>query len=106
MSIDITKMRVGGAYEGDQRGKLPVYDSGIESGNLVLTMDHPMRELFLSNDSLHNGLTLNISGDADLDLDFIINPGDSIDERFPEFTTITVTATDDWRWYVRSGRVT
>lgn len=107
MAIDTVKMRRGGVYEGDQRAKLPVYASGSEVGNKVWAMDHPMRELFITNDSLdNNDLTLQVTGDADLDLTFAIKMGETINERFPEFTVLTVTATDGWRWYVRSGRVT
>lgn len=106
MSINTNTMRRGGAYEGDQRAKLPVYDSGIESGNLVINMDHPMRELYLSNDSTAYSLTLNISGASDLSLDFELRPYETINERFPEFEKITVTASEGWRWYVRSGRIT
>ena len=106
MSINTSTMRRGGAYEGDQRAKLPVYDSGSESGNKVLNMDHPMRELYIANDSTTNNLTLQVTGEAGLDISITLKPEDTIDERFPEFLTVTVTATDSWRWYVRSGRVT
>ena len=106
MSINTTTMKRTGAYHGDQRVKLPVYDSGFENGNRVLNMDHPMRELFVANDSLTDNLTIVVTGDASLSLTFTLKPEDAIDERLPEFTTVTVTASDAWRWYVRSGRIT
>lgn len=107
MAININTMRIGGKHEGDQRVKLPVYASGSGTGNEVLTMDHPMRELYFANDSVgDNSLTLVISGDAALSLTFTLKAGETINERFPEFNLVTITATDDWRWYVRSGRVT
>jgi hypothetical protein len=106
MAIDTTKMRVGGAYEGDQRAKLPVYDAGSGSGNSVLTMNHPMRELYIANDSITDDLILQVTGDSGLDISITLKPEDWIDERFPEFSTVTITAVGNWRWYVRSGRVT
>lgn len=106
MSINRTTMRIGGAYEGIQRHMLPVYDSGSETGNKVLNMDHPMRELYVANDADATDLTIQVTGDADLDLTFTLKAGSWIDERFPEFTTVTITAAGAWRWYVRSGRVT
>jgi hypothetical protein len=106
MAIDRTAMRIAGAYEGGQRAKLPIYDSGSESGNLVLTMEHPMRELFLVNDSMSDNLTLNVAGDASLSLDFVLIPNEQFDERLPEFLTVTVVSPGAWHWRVRSGRVT
>lgn len=99
-------MRRTGAYHGDQRAKLPIFDSGSESGNLVLNMDHPMRELYLTNDSVSNNVTVVVTGDASLLLTFVLGPNETMDERLPEFTQVTVTATDSWRWRVRSGRIT
>jgi len=55
---------------------------------------------------LNSGLTLNVAGDASLTLDFVLMPNETINERFPEFSTVTVIAAGAWRWYVRSGRVT
>ena len=105
MAIDTVKMRRGGAYEGIQRPFLPVYDGGNETGNLVLSMDHPMRELYIANDSTDD-LVLTVTGDADLNISITLKAGDAIDERFPEFNVVTVTSVGAWRWYVRSGRIT
>ena len=99
-------MRTGGAYEGIQRVKVPIFDAGVKTGNQVLTMDHPMRELYLSNDSTVNPLTVVVTGDASLSLTFVLSAGQVMDERLPEFTVVTVTATDSWSYRVRSGRVT
>lgn len=106
MTINRNTMRIGGAYEGIQRHFLPVYQSGSETGNKVLSMDHPMRELYIANDSDINDMTVTITGDAELSLEFTLKAGEWMDERFPEFNAVTVTATDNWRWYVRSGRIT
>lgn len=97
--------RKAGAYDGAQRSVLPVYASGQPSGNQVIQMDHPMRDLFLSNDSTTNNLTIVVTGEAGLSLTLVLLPGETINERFPEFLTVTVTAAGSWRWYVRSGRV-
>jgi hypothetical protein len=105
MTINLTTMRIKGAYNGDNRARLPVYDSDSGSGNAVVTMDHAMRELYFTNDSITDDLTLVVSGDASLSLSFTLKPGEGIDERFPEFTKLTITAVGAWRWYVRSGRV-
>lgn len=106
MTFNTTTMRRGAAYEGIQRGRLPVYQSGEDTGNETLVMDHPMRELFFINDSSTANATVVVSGPDNLSLSFTIAPGDRIDERFPEFDTVTITATHGWRWYVRSGRIT
>ena len=105
MSLNISSMRSGAAYEGIQRGVLPVFDSGSTTGNQVLTMAHPMRDLFVSNDSDANTMTINVAGAAGT-LQFILKAGETLNERMHEFDYVTVTASDAWRWYVRSGRVT
>jgi hypothetical protein len=99
-------MRTGGAYEGIQRGVLPVYASGQETGNQALVMDHEMRDLFVANDSESAEMTINVIGPASLNLTFVLYAGETLNERMPEFTQVNVTASDYWRWYVRSGRVT
>jgi len=104
MTVDRTKTKPGHESHWYNRGLLPVYSSGQETGNKVLSMDHPMRELFISNDSISDDLTLTIKGDA-FSLDFVLKPRETLNERFCEFTSITVTAAGDWRWYVRSGMV-
>jgi hypothetical protein len=94
-----------GKDRGIQRDILPVYDVGSESGNKVLNMDHPMREIWLSNDSSTYNATAVFTGPNSLSLEFLLYPGEVLNERLPEFLTITVTATGAWRWYVRSGLV-
>lgn len=106
MSIDKTKVRIGGEYEGIQRVKLPVCaSSGVTpaNGNQTITMDFLMRELFLSNDTADD-LTLIVNCIAGT-LGFLLKGGDTIDERLPEFSSITVTSSGNWRWYVR-GNIT
>lgn len=106
MSIDVTKIRQGANYEGIQRVKLPVCDSSgttPANGNLTVNMIFTMRELFLSNDSNADmTLTVNcVSGT----LGWVLHAGETFDERLPEFNSITVTSTGNWRWYVR-GNIT
>ena len=105
MTVDRTKVNPGHKDLGILRAKLPVYDSGSDTGNAVLTMDHPMRELYVSNDDLSNDLTLLVSGPAGLSISMTLKPNETIDERFPEFDAVTITATGAWRYYVRSGLV-
>lgn len=92
---------------GNIRDRSPVYDtSGTTqvNGNQVLVMDHPMRELFLSNDS-NNNITVVVTGLASLNMSFLLLPGETLNERLPLFQIVTVTASGVWRWYVRSGRI-
>lgn len=87
--------------------KVSVYDtSGITqmSGNQTLTMDFPMREIFISNDSNSN-LTAVFTGIANLNMSFLLLPGETINERLPLFNQVVVTCSGLWRYYVRSGRV-
>jgi hypothetical protein len=105
MTINLNTMQKQGWYHGDQRTSLPVWDAGSETGNLVLTMDHPMRELFVSNDDATSSLTVQVLGDAGLDVTFTLLHGEVLNERFTEFTSAIVTATGAWRWIVRSGRI-
>lgn len=92
---------------GNLRDRSPVYDTsgGTQvSGNSTLTMDHPMREIFISNDNNSN-MTIVISGLAGLNMTFLLLPGETLNERLPLFQTVVVTASGVWRWYVRSGRI-
>ena len=87
--------------------KVSVYDtSGAtqENGNLTLTMDFPMREVWLGNDSNSN-LTAVFTGNASLNMTFLLLPGEILNERLPLFNQIVVTCSGAWRYYVRSGRV-
>lgn len=105
MSVNRNTMRRGGDYQGIQRTVVPVYDSGNGNGNDEIDLDDPVRELFLSNDSAIDNLVFQILGDS-VDLTFTLLPQETIDERFLEFTKIVITASGNWRWYVRSGRIT
>ncbi len=97
----------GAVDHGNQRAKLPVYDSKSDgNGNFAWTMDHPMRECFFTNDTtLAQSATIQFTGPNSLNMSFLIYPGETFNERLPEFTLITITASDLWRAYVRSGRV-
>lgn len=96
----------GAPDHGNQRPKLPVYDSITNgSGNYTWTMDHLMREFYFSNDSTTLSQTVNLTGPNGLNLSFVLNAGDYIDERVPEFSVMNITASDAWRAYVRSSRV-
>lgn len=92
---------------GNLRDRTPVYDTsgGTQvNGNSTLTMDHPMRELFITNDNNTN-MTIVVTGLASLNMTFLLLPGETLNERLPLFQVVTVTATGNWRWYVRSGRL-
>lgn len=97
----------GALDHGNQRPKLPVYDSIPNgNGNYTWTMDHPMRECFFTNDStLNQSSAIQFLGPNGLNLNFTIYAGETFNERLPEFLSINITATDLWRAYVRSGRV-
>lgn len=105
MSVNRSTMRIGGDYEGIQRNVIPVYDGGYETGNVDIVIDHPVRELFISNDSTTDNLIFQVLGDS-VDITLTLLPGDTLDERFIEFSRVIVTAVGAWRWYVRSGRIT
>lgn len=92
---------------GNQRAKLPVYDSIVNgNGNYTWTMDHLMREFYFSNDDTQaQTATVQLTGPNGLNLSFILLPGDYIDERVPEFSAINITTASVWRAYVRSARV-
>jgi len=105
MTVDRSAVKPGHATHWYGRQLIPVYDSGSETGNQVLTMDHPMRELFISNDSDSEDMTIAITGEASLSLSFTLKPKETLNERFPEFLTATVTSAGDWRWFVRSGLI-
>lgn len=94
-----------GAHElGRQRPKLPVFDAGSEDGNITLTMDHPMRELFIANDSESDDLTFTVYC-RNGELTFTLKHCETFDERLELFTSVDVEASGEWRWIVRSGRV-
>lgn len=105
MTLDRSALKPGHETHWYNRQMLPVYDAGSETGNQVLSMDHPMRELWLTNDSESDSITVQITGEASLDITFTLKPNETLNERFYEFTTVTVTAAGAWRWYVRSGLV-
>lgn len=105
MTVDRTKVKPGHQDHWTTRVMLPVYDSGSETGNKVLSMDHPMRDLYITNDDRDSNITVVVTGEASLSLTFTLKPGEYLDERFPEFLTVTVTASGSWRWYVRSGLI-
>jgi len=93
--------------EGNKRTRVPVYDSSSttqQNGNQTLVMDFPMRELFVSNDSTGN-MTIVVTGNASLNLGFMLLPSETINERLPLFTQVVVNASGLWRYYVRGGRV-
>ena len=106
MAINKALVRVGGAYEGIQRSHLPVCASSGTSpanGNATIPFDFLMRELFLSNDS-SSDMTLTVNCTAGT-LGWLLRSGETFNERLPEFASITVTSSGDWRWYVR-GNIT
>lgn len=96
----------GAQDHGNQRAKLPVYDSITNgNGNYAWIQDHLMREFYFSNDSTVSQTTVNLTGPNNLNLSFVLMAGDYIDERVPDFSIMTITASDIWRAYVRSAMV-
>jgi hypothetical protein len=106
MSLDFTKMKKSFADQGIQRQKMPVDAGGSFSGNQDLFMSYPMRELLIANDSTTNNLTFTVNGGEGYTFTFTLQPGDISDERYYPFTEVNVTATDAWRYIVRSGIIT
>lgn len=109
MAINPTQLNLEPAYHGDAREKLPVIGSSGTtpvSGNLILVQgtawpNLAARELFLSNDSAGDiTVTINCSGGT---LAWVLHTGETFNERMPPFTSIIVTATGAWRWYVRGN---
>ena len=102
MSVNIASLRDQGWVQGIQRPKLCVFDFFMGSGNHTEVFPHPMRELFFSNDHTASA-TIQLIGPASLNTTFVLLPGETIDERINEFTSIVITATGDWRFYPRSA---
>lgn len=97
-----------GADNGNERSKLPVIgsDNGTPvSGNNVISVGVDIlfagREFFITNDSNAN-LTFIVTCDGGT-IGFLIQPGEQFDERLPLFTSISVTASGNWRWRVRGN---
>lgn len=100
-------MKTQGAYHGDQRTKTPVSGMGLETGNETLTFDPVAREFFITNDSGNsNDLSFTLTDQDGETLSFTVKPGEHLDERFVPFVSVAVTATDEWRWIAKSGRIT
>lgn len=94
---------------GNERVKLPVVgsDNGTQvSGNYTIGSaigDLPTqgRELWISNDSNSN-ITFIVTC-TEGTLGFLIQPGETFDERLPLFNYVAVTASGNWRWRVRGN---
>lgn len=92
---------------GNQRARLPVIGSSgttQQSGNYTITQGVdfavPGRELFISNDSQSN-ITVLVNLIEGGTMSFVLLPIETIDERLPLFSSVVVTASGSWRWYVR-----
>jgi hypothetical protein len=109
MPINPSIMAVEAKYHGDQREKLPVIGSsgvtpvivnatiqaGVEWPNL------PARELFLTNDSAGDiQIVITCSGGT---LSWVLHTGETFNERVPPFTSVAITTTGAYRWYVRGN---
>lgn len=97
-----------GVDNGNERAKLPVISSsGLiqQNGNYTITQgvdfSIPARELFLSNDSSAN-ITIQVIC-QDGELDFLLLPGETINERLPIFNKVIVTSSGLWRFYIRGN---
>ena len=109
MGLNPSLMTQEPVYHGDNREKLPVIgSSGVTpvSGNLTISEGTswpalPARELFLSNDSSGDiTITVTCTGGT---LSWILHTGETFNERMPPFTSVVVTASGNWRWYVRGN---
>ena len=96
-------------YHGDNRDRLPVIGSSGSTpinGNYSPTMgtdwpNIPARELFLSNDSAGD-ITIDVVCNGG-DLSWILHTGETFNERLPAFTSVVVSASGNWRFYVRGN---
>jgi hypothetical protein len=107
MGLNTAAARDEGLIQGIQRSKLCVYDFYASTGNHIETFPSEMRELFFANDS-KNEMSVQVVGPASLNIVFVLKGGETIDERLPVFTGIsitTVSATDAWRFYPRSALI-
>lgn len=98
-----------GQDNGNERAKLPVIGSSgatQQNGNYSITQGVdfalPGRELYISNDSQSN-ITINVNLIEGGVLSFVLLPIETIDERLMLFSRVDVTATGNWRWYVRGN---
>ena len=101
MAVDLNGLDYG-KDAGMQRPKLCVYEFYQGTGNHTETFPIKMRELLFSNDSTSANCTIQLIGPANLNISIILLPNEVVDERFPEFTSVVITATGDWRFYPRT----
>ena len=50
-------------------------------------------------------MTIVVTGNASLNVGFLLHTGDVLNERLPLFTQVVVSCSGNWRYIVRSGRV-
>jgi len=98
-----------GKDNGNERAKLPVVGSSgttQQNGNYTITQGVdfaiPGRELYISNDS-QNNITIQVNTIEGGAISFVLLPIEIIDERLPLFSSVIVTATGNWRWYIRGN---
>lgn len=105
MAINLSQMKDIGRQVGIQRDKLPVYESYEGTGNHDETFPVNMREVLISNDSTTDDLTIQVVGPASLNITITVKAYEVLDERFPEFSGVSIVATGAWRFLVRSGLI-
>jgi hypothetical protein len=88
---------------GSQRPRLSVEDAMSGTGNAEITLTDNARELVLLNDAATD-LTFMVVG-PEGSFTFTLKGYETIDERFPDFHTIHITASGAWRGYVRSSQI-
>lgn len=94
---------------GNQRAKLPVIGSSgttQQNGNYTITQGvdfaFPGRELYISNDSQSN-LSIQVNCIEGGSISFVLLPIETIDERLPLFSSVVVSASGLWRFYIRGN---
>jgi hypothetical protein len=88
------------------KSKLCVYDIQSGFGNFSGAYSTPCQEILISNDSESSSMSVRIRGVASLDLTITLMPGEVLDERFTDFSSIDIVAVGEWRYLVRTVRLT
>lgn len=92
-----------GPNSGLQRPRLPVTFWLTSSGTSTVNITGPVgRELFFNNDDDYS-VTVNVISSIGT-MSILLLSREKLDERFPEFATVNVIASGNWRLYTRSGR--
>lgn len=103
MATNPSQVKDFGMTQGQQRVKLAVYEFYQGSDAHIENFPIAMRELVFSNDSA-NTLNCQVIGPG-LNVTLVLLANEVIDERFAEFTSISITGTGAWRFYPRTALI-